>query len=102
MRKEILLGGNWLFYKNCTNIEDIKDISLEEITIPHTWNNIDGQDNGVLFNPIVAGDERNSWLNVREVSAGKFRNGTFKGEYQENILKDFFAALAEEPDWKIH
>ncbi|MBQ7729957.1 MAG: HAD family hydrolase [Spirochaetales bacterium] len=59
------------------------------------------QDNGVLFNPIVAGDERNSWLNVREVSAEKFKNGTFNGDYQESILKDFFDALAEEPDWKV-
>ncbi|MBR0519911.1 MAG: hypothetical protein IJJ95_01070, partial [Spirochaetales bacterium] len=58
-------------------------------------------DNGVLFNPIVAGDERNSWLNVREVSAEKFKNGTFNGDYQESILKDFFDALAEEPDWKV-
>ena len=59
------------------------------------------RDNGVLFNPIVAGKERDSWNNVLEVSSVKFRNGTFKGEYQDEILKDFFATLAEEPHWKI-
>lgn len=59
------------------------------------------RDNGVLFNPIVAGKERDSWNNVLEVSSVKFRNGTFKGEYQDEILKDFFATLAEEPRWKI-
>lgn len=59
------------------------------------------RDNGVLFNPIVAGKERDSWNNVLEVSSVKFRNGTFKGKYQDEILKDFFATLAEEPHWKI-
>ena len=60
------------------------------------------QDNGVLFNPIVAGKERDSWKYVLEVSSDKFLDGSFKGSYQETILKDFFAVLAEEPDWKIH
>ena len=46
MRKEILLNGNWLFYKNCTCPDGLKAVEAEEITIPHTWNNIDGQDGG--------------------------------------------------------
>ena len=60
------------------------------------------QDNGVLFNPIVAGKERDSWKNVLDVSSEKFRAGSFKGQYQEQILGDFFSALAEKPHWKIH
>lgn len=60
------------------------------------------QDNGVLFNPIVAGDERNSWKNILEVSADKFRDGTFKGSYQEQLLDAFYSRLAEEPNWQIH
>lgn len=60
------------------------------------------QENGVLFNPIVAGLERDSWRNVLEVSSKRFRDGTFKGEYQEAILKEFFDRLKEEPVWQIH
>lgn len=59
-------------------------------------------ENGVLFNPIVAGRERDSWKAILDAASEKFRNRTFKGEYQEEILKDFFESLAEEPHWKIH
>ncbi len=59
-------------------------------------------DNGVLFNPIVAGDERNSWRNILEVSSVRFHSCTFNGEYQEKLLVDFFSRLAEEPVWNIH
>ena len=46
MRKERLLGGKWSFYKGCADIESLKSIKPIEVSIPHTWNNIDGQDGG--------------------------------------------------------
>lgn len=58
------------------------------------------RDNGVLFNPIVAGKERESWKNILEVSADKFRVGSFSGEYQQKLIEDFFANLKETPPWK--
>ena len=38
MRKTHLLNNNWIF--------TYFDGSRQEINIPHTWNNIDGQDGG--------------------------------------------------------
>ncbi len=39
MRHEILLDKNWSFYKN-------KAAQPESVTLPHTWNAVDGQDGG--------------------------------------------------------
>ena len=59
------------------------------------------QDNGVLFNPIVAGDERESWRNVLEVSADKYREGSFRGQYMDGLVEKFMNALADTPVWKV-
>lgn len=57
------------------------------------------QENSVLFNPIVAGKERESWKNVLEVSSDKFQNGTFSGKYMEDLTRDFLDCLSQEPPW---
>lgn len=46
MRKERILGGNWEFYKNCRDLKNLDGLSSKTVTIPHTWNNLDGQDGG--------------------------------------------------------
>ena len=46
MRKERILGGYWDFYKGCGSLSDISGICPKAVTIPHTWNNLDGQDGG--------------------------------------------------------
>lgn len=46
MRKERILGGKWDFFKGCSDFASLKDISPKTVTIPHTWNNLDGQDGG--------------------------------------------------------
>lgn len=46
MRKERILGGNWDFYKGCDSFESISRMSPKTVSVPHTWNNIDGQDGG--------------------------------------------------------
>lgn len=40
MRKIILLDKNWIFYKNPDSTQG------EEVSLPHTWNAVDGQDGG--------------------------------------------------------
>ena len=40
MRKTILLDKNWTFYKNPDSTQG------EEVSLPHTWNAVDGQDGG--------------------------------------------------------
>ena len=40
MRKLILLDKNWTFYKNPDSTQG------EEVSLPHTWNAVDGQDGG--------------------------------------------------------
>lgn len=37
---------NWEFFKNVKNINDICSKTGEKIDLPHTWNNLDGQDGG--------------------------------------------------------
>ena len=44
MRKIININQNWLFYKN-TTATGSKD-GAEQISLPHTWNAIDGIDGG--------------------------------------------------------
>ena len=57
------------------------------------------EDNGVLFNPIVPGKERESWKNVLEVSLQKFKEGSFGGSYQDGLIEDFYANLRITPPW---
>ena len=44
MRKIININENWEFIKNTDNLEATENI--ENISLPHTWNGIDGQDGG--------------------------------------------------------
>jgi beta-galactosidase len=43
---KIDINPSWLFRKEKVEIKDINKESFENIDIPHTWNNIDGQDGG--------------------------------------------------------
>lgn len=45
MRKEYDLCGSWRFYKDCI-VSDIEKKKFETVSIPHTWNAVDGQDGG--------------------------------------------------------
>ena len=44
MRKIVNWNDNWKFWKDCSDVNMVD--GGEEITIPHTWNAIDGQDGG--------------------------------------------------------
>jgi len=57
------------------------------------------QENGVLFNPIIAGKERESWKNILDTSLQRFKDGTFSGSFQESLLEEFFSNLRLNPSW---
>jgi len=46
MREKILLNDNWLFSKETSTISLDNKFPFETINLPHTWNNLDGQDGG--------------------------------------------------------
>lgn len=46
MRKVMPLGGKWKFIKKNVDCREAVKAEGEEVTLPHTWNNIDGQDGG--------------------------------------------------------
>lgn len=46
MRRTVNLNEGWKCVKARTTDADILEKNGEEINVPHTWNNIDGQDGG--------------------------------------------------------
>ena len=56
--------------------------------------------NGVLFYPIIPGQEVESWSCMRGEAAEKFHEGTYAGEYMNDMLARFDAVLQDEPDWQ--
>ncbi len=46
MRKTIELCNDWRFHKGDISFDDIDSCEWENVIIPHTWNNLDGQDGG--------------------------------------------------------
>ena len=55
--------------------------------------------NGVLFYPINPGHEEVSWERFFKEAADKFFAGTFAGEYEEKLIKEFDSYLPENPPW---
>lgn len=41
-----LINTGWRFFKNCNSIEEMDAIKSIKVNLPHTWNNLDGQDGG--------------------------------------------------------
>src|SRR5665647_1578132 len=56
--------------------------------------------NGVLFFPINPGQEEASWENLYKEGLDRFFNGTFKGAYEEKLIKEFGDFLPEYPNWR--
>ena len=46
MRTVILLNDNWRFVKTAANAVEAAQAASEPVTLPHTWNAVDGQDGG--------------------------------------------------------
>lgn len=49
MRNTIALDGTWKFIKKDTGAEEAVKANGETVTLPHTWNNLDGQDGGADY-----------------------------------------------------
>jgi phosphoglycolate phosphatase-like HAD superfamily hydrolase len=56
--------------------------------------------NGALFFPINPGDEDRSWRRFFEEGVHRFLNGTFAGEYEASLVREFERYLPEVPPWK--
>ena len=55
--------------------------------------------NGALFFPINPGNEENSWKRLHDEALNRFFNGTFAGDYEAKLVKEFDACLPEQPPW---
>lgn len=44
--KRTLINDGWTFYKGVGTPDGVKGVVGEKINLPHTWNNLDGQDGG--------------------------------------------------------
>lgn len=56
-------------------------------------------ENNALFFPIVPGDEAASWERLATEGLDRFFEGSYAGEYQQERLNEFDAALPEKPHW---
>ncbi len=55
--------------------------------------------NGVLFYPIIPGNENQSWKMFLDEGIERFLNGTFKGSFEEKLSSEFMKSLPETPPW---
>ena len=56
--------------------------------------------NGALFFPIVPGNEEASWERLCREGLDRFFGGTYAGDYEARLVKEFDASLPEHPHWK--
>lgn len=56
--------------------------------------------NKALFFPINPGDEDRSWEKFYRDGLERFLNGTYKGEYEDGLIKEFEALLPSTPPWR--
>jgi len=57
--------------------------------------------NGCLFYPINPGNEEASWKRLFEEGMERFLEGTFVGEYQQQLLDEFHKYLPSDPPWPV-
>ena len=55
--------------------------------------------NNTLFYPINPGAEEASWKRLYDEGLDRFFNGTFAGEYQQQLLDEFNTYLPVDPPW---
>jgi hypothetical protein len=52
-----------------------------------------------LFFPINPGAEEASWERLFNEGLDRFFAGTFAGDYESELAREFDASLPEKPDW---
>ena len=55
--------------------------------------------NGALFYPIDPGSEELSWKRFHDEALDRFFAGTYAGDYEAKLIKEFDARLPEKPAW---
>ncbi len=56
--------------------------------------------NGMLFFPIIPGEEERWWQQMLEEAADKFFSGSYAGSYQEMLIERFYEKLPVTPPWQ--
>jgi len=56
--------------------------------------------NGVLFFPVVPGEEEASWGELTAEALDRFFAGSYRGAYMDGLLDRFDRALPERPPWE--
>lgn len=56
--------------------------------------------NGVLFYPVIPGNEDNSWRMFLDDGIERFLNGTFRGPFEDHFAAEFMKSLPDTPPWK--
>ncbi|MFZ2286655.1 MAG: hypothetical protein WAV93_06695 [Bacteroidales bacterium] len=56
--------------------------------------------NNALFFPVVPGHENRSWKLFFEEGLDRFITGTYKGDYQDVLIREFRESLPEKPSWE--
>ena len=57
------------------------------------------RNNDAMFFPIIPGEEELSWKELSTQGLDRFFNGTFAGDYQDQLIARFDLALPENPSW---
>jgi HAD superfamily hydrolase (TIGR01549 family) len=57
------------------------------------------KNNGILFDPVIPGKEDESWEKLLHEGFEKFIKGTYRGIYEESLLKEFRKSLPDKPPW---
>lgn len=57
--------------------------------------------NNCLFFPINPGSEEASWRRLHDEGIPRFFEGTFAGEYQQELLDEFDTYLPDRPPWRV-
>jgi phosphoglycolate phosphatase-like HAD superfamily hydrolase len=55
--------------------------------------------NNALFFPIVPGKEEQSWERLHNEALDRFFKGTYAGDYEAQLVKEFDASLPDKPSW---
>ena len=55
--------------------------------------------NGVLYYPIIPGQEVESWKLLQTKGIDKFRDGTYAGAYMDSRIGAFNSVLKDDPEW---
>jgi len=61
-----------------------------------------GVANNTLFYPINPGAEEQSWKRFLDEAIDRFFEGTFAGEYQQQLLDEFDTYLPAQPPWPVN